>query len=170
MSGKSEITIRLLILIGASMIIIQCAYSQDSESYPPFYPPIRPVNTDPTPIPTAISYHDINENQEKTLYHIDEPDLPPANNLSILFETNMGWNELAQCPKDRWVSMLLCTNLQGPLTFIEIYPDSYIKTYKLDCRNPGYNRLWYYSNDIGRHTVFFMMKDNASNEAKIEVI
>jgi hypothetical protein len=120
--------------------------------------------------PSGICHSKLPQNEhEEILSPYQGADVPQSNYPAIWFDTHSSWSKTANCQQGNYIKILINVPLRGSLLFVEIHPDFTTKLYKLECKNPGYNYLWYYAGDSGRHIVLFIINDASSNAAIIEV-
>ena len=95
-----------------------------------------------------------------------DPYYVPANSFWILGRTS--WTQYIECPMNARFSMIALSE-GGPTTVVERYPDGYesVQQYVF---YPGYTRLVFITDSVGRHTITFYTDNQPSNQVNVDVV
>ncbi|HEX7445860.1 MAG TPA: hypothetical protein VF300_05670 [Methanothrix sp.] len=95
-----------------------------------------------------------------------DPYYVPSNSFWILGRSS--WTQYIKCPLNARFSMLALSQ-GGPVTVVERYPDGYqsVQQYVF---YPGYTRLVFIADSVGRHTLTFYTGNQPSNQVNVDVL
>jgi hypothetical protein len=95
-----------------------------------------------------------------------DPYYVPSNSFWILGRTS--WTQYIECPMNARFSMIALSE-GGPTTVVERYPDGYqsVQQYVF---YPGYTRLVFTADSVGRHTLTFYTGNQPSNQVNVDVV
>ncbi|MHC1630713.1 MAG: hypothetical protein ACXQT4_00165 [Methanotrichaceae archaeon] len=90
-----------------------------------------------------------------------------ANALWIQGATS--WAQYIACPLNAYLQLLAYSSSGGTADFYEIYPDNRVlyKSYRF---YPGYSRLTFHADTVGRHILLFVANNQPSNVAIVDVM
>lgn len=95
-----------------------------------------------------------------------DPYYVPANSFWILGRSS--WTQYIKCPLNARFSMLAYSQ-GGPVTVVERYPDGY-QSVQQHVFYPGYTRLIFIADAVGRHTLTFYAGNQPSNQVNVDVV
>lgn len=95
-----------------------------------------------------------------------DPYYVPANSFWI--QGRSSWTQYIKCPLNARFSMLAFSQ-GGSVTVVERYPDGYqsVQQYVF---YPGYTRLVFIADAVGRHTLTFYAGNQPSNQVNVDVV
>lgn len=95
-----------------------------------------------------------------------DPYYVPANSLWI--QGRSSWTQYMKCPLNARFGMLALSQ-GGSVMVVERYPDGYqsVQQYVF---YPGYTRLVFEADTLGRHTIAFYVEGQASNPVVVDVV
>ncbi len=95
-----------------------------------------------------------------------DPYYVPANSFWIQGRTS--WTQYIKCPMNARFSMIALSQ-GGQATVVERYPDGYqsVQQYVF---YPGYTRLVFIADSVGRHTLTFYTGNQPSNQVNVDVL
>lgn len=87
---------------------------------------------------------------------------------SFWIQGSSRWTQYMQCPINARFRLLAFTQ-GGPATVVEIYPDGYqaADSYQF---HPGYTRLIFWADAVGRHTLSYYANGQQSNSIIVDVL
>jgi len=87
---------------------------------------------------------------------------------SLWIQGSMGWTQYVVCPMYAYLSILAHTPGGGSTDFYEIYPDGRVRqdSYWF---SPGYNRMIFQADMVGRHILLFVVNNQPSNVVIVDV-
>jgi hypothetical protein len=95
-----------------------------------------------------------------------DPYYVPTNSFWILGRTS--WTQYIKCPMNAQFSMIALSQ-GGPTTVVERYPDGY-QSVQQEVFYPGYTRLVFTADSVGRHTLTFYTGNQPSNQVNVDVV
>ncbi|MBC7079391.1 MAG: hypothetical protein H5T42_02805 [Methanothrix sp.] len=81
-----------------------------------------------------------------------------------------GWSWYATMPLSTWSEILLFVPEASPVSIYEIYPEGFVWRYDLGYVDPGFYRIWYYADTLGRHECLLYSGNMFSNRVVVDVI
>ena len=78
------------------------------------------------------------------------------------------WTQYAVCPLGAWLQLLAYSTGGGTANFYEIYPSNRL-LYKSYYFYPGYNRLNFQADEVGKHVLLFVTNNQPSNVVIVDV-
>ncbi len=101
-----------------------------------------------------------------TSYYAYQSSYMGTNSLWIMGSSS--WAQRIVCPQGAYISMLAYSSSGGWADFYRIYPDERLvsRSYTL---YPGYSRLIFEADEVGRHILFFVLNNQPSNVAIVDV-
>ncbi len=87
---------------------------------------------------------------------------------SLWIQGSMGWTQYVVCPMYAYLSILAHTPGGGSADFYEIYPSGRVlqNSYWF---SPGYNRMIFQADAVGRHILLFVVNNQPSNVVIVDV-
>ncbi|MCX8206715.1 MAG: hypothetical protein N3G75_02660 [Methanothrix sp.] len=80
-----------------------------------------------------------------------------------------GWSWYATMPLGTWAEMLIFVPDASPVSIYEIYPEGFVWRYDLGYATPGFYRIWYYADTVGRHECLLYSGGMFSNRVVVDV-
>jgi hypothetical protein len=91
-----------------------------------------------------------------------------TNDLWIQGATN--WTQYVVSPVGTWLQLVANAPVGGPAGFYEmIQTDTTSSKYNTYQFNPGYNTMNFYADQVGRHTLYFVVNNQPSNVVVVDV-
>ena len=91
-----------------------------------------------------------------------------TNDLWVKGATN--WTQYVVSPVGTWLQLVANATVGGPAGFYEmIQTDTTSSKYSTYQFNPGYNTMNFYADQVGRHTLYFVVNNQPSNVVVVDV-
>jgi len=87
---------------------------------------------------------------------------------SLWIQGANSWTQYAVCPLGSYLRLLAYTSSGGMAEFFEIYPSNRL-LYRSYSFYPGYSRLTFHGDEIGRHVLLFLVNNQPSNAVSVDV-
>ena len=94
----------------------------------------------------------------------------PESMPAMWIRRHNGWSWYATMPLGTWSEMLMFIPDSSPVYIYEIYPQGFVWRYDLGYVDPGFYRIWYYADIIGRHQCILYSGGMFSNRVVVDVI
>lgn len=87
---------------------------------------------------------------------------------ALWIQGSTGWTQYAVCPMGAWLRLLAYNPSGGNTDFYEIYPSGRVlhKSYWFP---PGYSRMTFHADEVGRHILLFVSGNQPSNAVIVDV-
>lgn len=93
----------------------------------------------------------------------------PESMPAMWIRRHNGWSWYATMPLGAWSEMLIFIPETSPVSIYEIYPQGFVWRYDLGYATPGFYRIWYYADVIGRHVCLLHSGGMFSNRVVVDV-
>jgi hypothetical protein len=88
---------------------------------------------------------------------------------ALWIQGSTSWTQYVECPRGSYLRLLAYTSSGGKADFYKIDPGNMWR-YKLYSFYPGYNRLTFNPDEVGRHILLFVINNRPSNAVIVDVI
>lgn len=93
----------------------------------------------------------------------------PESTPGMWIRRHSGWSWYATMPLGAWTEMLIFIPDASPVSIYEIYPQGFVWRYDLGYATPGFYRIWYYADIVGRHECLLYSGGRFSNRVVVDV-
>lgn len=93
----------------------------------------------------------------------------PESMPAMWIRRQSGWSWYATMPLGAWSEMLIFVPDASPVSLYEIYPQGFVWRYDLGYVPPGFYRIWYYADTVGRHACLLYSGGMFSDRVVVDV-
>jgi len=96
--------------------------------------------------------------------------LAPSKTCDLWIQGANNWTQYVVCPVGTWLQLVANAPAAGPAGFYEVVQtDTAATKYMIYQFNAGYNSMNYLADKVGRHMLYFVLKNQPSNVVVVDV-